>query len=63
MKNLSNNLTLNKRSIQILDDKALVDIRGGANDDKSCKEGSCNEKTTCWFWSCEADAVQQNQGL
>ncbi len=59
MKKFSKELVMNKRSIQILDDKALVDLRGGAADDNSCNEGSCNKKTTCWWNSCQEDAVAQ----
>lgn len=52
MKNLSNNLRLNKMSIQILDDKSLVNLRGGAAIADTCNEGSCKVET-CGFRSCK----------
>ncbi len=60
MKKLSNNLSLNKKSVQILDDKALIDLRGGALADRTCKEDSCKVET-CGFASCNGDAVQELQ--
>ncbi len=57
MKKLSKNLALNKRSIQILDDKALVDLKGGAAIVGTCNEDSCKVET-CGFDSCKEDAIQ-----
>lgn len=51
MKKLSKSLNLNKKSIQILDSNALVDLRGGAAlSDQSCDQNSCN--STCRYDSC-----------
>ncbi len=60
MKNLSRSLTLNKRSVQILDDKALVDLKGGAAIADTCNEKSCKVET-CGFASCNAEEIRFDQ--
>ncbi len=58
MKKLSSNLRLNKQSIQVLDDKSLVDLRGGALADRTCNEDSCKVET-CGFNSCKEQVFQE----
>ncbi len=53
MKKLSKSLQLSKQSIQILDDRSLVDVKGGALSGDSCDANSCN--TTCNYRSCNAE--------
>ncbi len=57
MKKLSKRLTLNKSSIQILDDKALVNLKGGAAIADTCNENSCNVETSCNWNSCNDERV------
>jgi hypothetical protein len=48
MKKLNSKLTLNKKTIEILDDKSLQNVRGGKAADAlaaSCGLFSCNTKT------------------
>ncbi len=55
MKKLSKSLQLSKQSIQILDDRSLVDVKGGALSDKTCDENSC--KASCDYRSCNNEAI------
>lgn len=45
MKSFNKKLKINKVTIDILDDKALQNIKGGASEEVEC---------SCWFLSCNS---------